>query len=166
MPIDPARAVTDGETVLATVDIAVSPPRAFAALTTADVERWWGAPGLYRFADWRSDLRVGGRWSVNVCLPHGAVLPASGEYLVVDAPHFVALTRRYEWEHPTLGRQMTKVAYRFDPIDSGTRVTVRQDDFGSPAAAREHAEGWERTLNLLRAYLSCTAARQRADHAA
>ena len=103
-----ALAITDGETVLATIDINATPQRAFEALNSAEVERWWGAPGLYRFA---------------------------------------------EWDHPTLGRQVTKVTYRFDPIEGGTRVTVRQDEFGSPAAAREHAGGWERTLYLLQAYL-------------
>jgi len=149
-----ALAITDGETVLATIDINVTPERAFEALNSAEVEQWWGAPGLYRFAGWRSEVRVGGRWQVNVCLPDGAVLPASGEYLIVQAPHRVTLTRRYDWDHPTLGRQVTKVTYRFEPTEGGTRVTVRQDEFGSPAAALEHAGGWERTLNLLQAYLT------------
>jgi uncharacterized protein YndB with AHSA1/START domain len=149
-----AHAITDGETVLATIDINVPPERAFEALDSVEVEDWWGAPGLYRMRGWQSDRRVGGRWRVDVCLPDGAVLPADGEYLVIEAPHRVTLTRHYNWNHPTLGRRVTKVTYRFDPIDGGTRVTVRQDEFGSPAAAREHAMGWERTLNLLHAYLT------------
>ena len=156
-----AKAITDGETALATIDIAVPPERAFEALNSAEVEHWWGAPGLYRFSDWQSELRVGGRWQVNVCLPDGAVLPASGEYLVLDAPHRVTLTRRYEWDHPTLGRHVTRVTYRFDPIECGTRVAVRQDDFGSREAACEHVAGWERTLNLLHGYLSRAVATRR-----
>jgi uncharacterized protein YndB with AHSA1/START domain len=103
---------------------------------------------------WRSDPRVGGRWNVDVCLPDGAILPASGEYLQVDAPHRVTLWRRYDWDHPTLGRRVTKVTYRFDLVEGGTRITVRQDEFGSPVAAHEHAAGWERTLNLLHASLT------------
>jgi uncharacterized protein YndB with AHSA1/START domain len=149
-----ALAITDGETVLATIDVNATPERAFGALNSAEVEQWWGAPGLYRFTGWRSDVRVGGRWEAKVCLPDGAVLPASGEYLIVQAPHRVTLTRRYDWDHPTLGRQVTKVTYRFDRIEGGTCITVRQDEFGSPAAAREHAHGWERTLKLLHAYLT------------
>lgn len=127
-----AQAVTDGETVLAAINIIVPPLRAFDALNTAEVEQWWGAPGLYRFDGWRSDLRVGGRWRVDVRLPGGAVRPASGEYLIVHSPHHVVLRRRYNWNHPTLGRQVTKVTYRCDPTEGGTRVTVRQDEFGSP----------------------------------
>jgi uncharacterized protein YndB with AHSA1/START domain len=144
-----ARAVTDGATVLAAVDVEASAERAFEALNSAEVERWWGAPGLYIMRGWRSDLRVGGQWRVDVCFDDGAVLQAGGEYLAVEAPHRVNLTRRYDWDHPTLGRSVTKVTYRFDPTGSGTRVTVRQDDFGSVETAREHAAGWERTLDFL-----------------
>ena len=149
-----ARAVTDGDTVLADIEIAVPPQRAFDAMTSAEVEEWWGEPDLYRLTNWRSDLRVGGRWQVDVRLPNGAILPASGEYLVVEAPHRVTLTRRYDWDHPTLGRQATRVTYRFEPAEAGTQVIVLQDEFGSPEAAREHAGGWQRTLDFLHAYLT------------
>lgn len=148
-----AQAITDGETVLAAIDIPVTPQRAFEALTSAEVETWWGAPGLYSMRGWRSDMRVGGRWSVEVHLPGGSVNPAGGEYLIVNAPRRVTLSRQYHWDHPTLGRQVTRVTYRFEPIEGGTRVTVRQDEFGSPEAAREHATGWARTLDLLCGYL-------------
>jgi uncharacterized protein YndB with AHSA1/START domain len=148
-----ARALTDGETVFATIDVAVSPRRAFEAMNSAEVERWWGAPSLYRMQGWQADRRVGGSWRVDVRLPNGTLLPADGEYLVVEAPHLVALTRRYDWDHPTLGRRVTKVIYGFDEIERGTCVTVLQGGFGSSEAAREHAAGWERTLNLLRAHL-------------
>lgn len=150
-----ARGLTDGEIVLATIDIDVPPPRVFDALNSAEVEKWWGEPSLYRMQNWQCDLRPGGRWQVDVVMPDGAVHPADGRYLVVQAPSLVVLSRRYNWDHPTLSRQVTKLTYRFDPIENGTRVTVRQEEFGSPEAAREHAAGWERTLNLLAAYLAC-----------
>jgi uncharacterized protein YndB with AHSA1/START domain len=37
-----ARAITDGDIVLATVDVAATPERVFRALTTDEAERWWG----------------------------------------------------------------------------------------------------------------------------
>jgi len=149
-----AQAITDGETVLAAIEVAASPARAFEAMTSAEVEKWWGEPDLYRFTNWRSDLRVGGRWQVDVRLPDGSTCPAGGEYLIVQAPLRVTLTRRYDWDHPTLGRRVTRVTYRFEPVEHRTQVIVRQDELGSPAAAREHAAGWARTLNLLQAYLA------------
>jgi uncharacterized protein YndB with AHSA1/START domain/quinol monooxygenase YgiN len=147
-----ASSITDCEVALATIIVEAPPERAFDALNFAEVESWWGAPGLYRMRNWRSDLRVGGNWRVDACPPDGAILPASGEYLIVEAPHRVTLTRRYDWDHPTLGRTVTRVTYRFQPIGGGTRITVRHEEFGSPEAAREHAAGWERSLNLLGAY--------------
>jgi uncharacterized protein YndB with AHSA1/START domain len=149
-----ARAITDGDIVLATVDVAATPERVFRALTTDEAERWWGAPGVYTIDDWKADVRVGGAWSLLIRLPDGSALPASGEFLQVDAPSKLVQTRRYDWDHPTLGRRLTKVTYSLLPIDSGTRVTVRHEDFGCSEPAYEHAGGWERFLDWLSAYLS------------
>ena len=74
-----ARAVTDGDIILATVNVTAPPERVFRALFSDETERWWGAPG--------------------------------------------------------------------------TRVTVRQEDFGHSQPAYEHAAGWERFLEWLAAYL-------------
>ncbi len=149
-----ARAVTDGDTVLATVDVAGPPERAFRALNTDEVERWWGSANTYRMVDWTSDLRVGGHWHVGVRFVGGdTVLPAGGAFLELDAPRKVVLTRIYEFDHPTLGRRETTVTYLCDPIETGTRVTVRHEGFGSSEAAHEHAYGWERMLGWLGHYL-------------
>jgi uncharacterized protein YndB with AHSA1/START domain len=59
-----ARAVTYGGTVLATVDVVMSPGRAFQALTTDETERWWGSADTYRIIGWTADVRVGGQWSL------------------------------------------------------------------------------------------------------
>ena len=45
--------------------------------------------------------------------------------------------RHYDWDRPMLARQVTKITYRFDPIERWARITVRQGEFGSP----EHAGG-------------------------
>jgi len=150
-------AVTDGETVLACIDLPATPERVFNALNSAEVERWWGSPETYRMTDWRADLRAGGRWSVNV--RHGdSVNPASGLYSLVEAPHRVAFSRIYDWPHPTLGGVETQVVYTFTATGEGTRLTVRHDGFGRrTAAAQEHAAGWERTLSWLERYLRCGA---------
>ncbi|MGH2881580.1 MAG: SRPBCC family protein, partial [Solirubrobacteraceae bacterium] len=148
-------AVTDGETVLATMDIPTTPGRLFRALTTAECERWWGAPDTYRATTWKSDTRVGGRWSVDIRLGDGSGFPASGTYLEIDEPSRIVLTRRYDWDYPEFGRRDTRVTYLLDPIASGTRVTVRQDGFaGFRGTAEHHAKGWEGFLKYLATYLS------------
>jgi uncharacterized protein YndB with AHSA1/START domain len=148
------RAVTDGDTVLATMDMEATPERVFGALTTAECERWWGAPDTYRTTRWKSDVRVGGAWSCVTVLADGTEFPASGEYLAVNAPHRVVQTRRYDWDYPELGRRETTVTYLLDTIDGGTRVTVRQDGFaGLRGPAEHHVEGWENFLNYLAKYV-------------
>jgi len=49
---DVARAITDGEIVLATVDVGAPPDRVFRALMTDECERWWGMPGVYTTEAW------------------------------------------------------------------------------------------------------------------
>jgi uncharacterized protein YndB with AHSA1/START domain len=149
-----AVAITGGDTVLATADVARPPERVIRALTTDEVERWWGSADTYRMAGWTADVRVGGRWSVAPRTADGRTLPAGGVFLEIDAPRRVVQTRRYEWDHPRLGRRETTVTYRLDPTTTGTRVTVRHDGFaGRSDAADEHAKGWERVLGWLAAYL-------------
>lgn len=152
--VSPSRALSDGETVVATVEVEATPERIFEALTTKEVERWWGAPDVYCIKNWSADLRIGGRWSLDVCLPDGTVLPASGEFLNIQKPHRIAQTRMYKFDHPTLGRRVTAVTYTLDRSPRGTRITVRHDGFGGlQVAADEHAAGWVRLLNWLEKYL-------------
>lgn len=149
-----ARAITDGETILATVDIPAPPERIFHALTTAECEEWWGAPETYRVTDWRADLRVGGQWSLVVRLPDGGAFPASGRFLEIESPRRIVQTRRYDWDYPELGQHDTTVTYLLEPLSSGTRVTVRQDGFAGLRGPAHHlVEGWEEFLGYLANYL-------------
>lgn len=155
-----ARAVTDGETVLATVDVAVAADRVFRALTTAETEDWWGASDTYRTTQWKSDVRVGGSWSCVTRLADGTEFPASGEYLAIEPNRRVVQTRRYDWDYPELGRRDTTVTYIMNPIATGTRVTVRHDGFsGLLGPAEHHVDGWEGFLGYLAKYLDSEAAR-------
>ncbi len=153
----PPRAVADAETgiVLATMDVTAPPARVYQALTDGpEIEHWWGAPGVYNMREWKADTRVGGRYTVSVLLPNGQSMPASGEFRVLDEPHKITHTRKYEWEHPALGMRVTTITYLLDAIPTGTRITVRHEGFGGcAAAAYEHADGWERVLGWLDGYL-------------
>ena len=82
-----ARAVTDGDIVLATLDVAAAPERVFRALTTDEAERWWGAPGVYTIDAWKADVRVGGAWSSASSVSRTAPRsPRAASSLQVDAP--------------------------------------------------------------------------------
>lgn len=61
----------------------------------------------------------------------------------------------YDWGYPTLGRRVTTVTYRPDPLAGGTRVTVTHEGFvGLRKPADEHVAGWEGFLSWLEAYLT------------
>jgi uncharacterized protein YndB with AHSA1/START domain len=150
------RAVADGGggTIIATAQVEASPERVFQALTTDEVERWWGHPELYRSTGWKADLRVRGGWSVTVRLVDGTTNVGSGEFAEIDVPRKLVMTRRFE-KHPLQGTRETTITYRLDRVDGGTLVTVRDEGFvGRSEAAYGNAEHWERVLAWLAAYLA------------
>ena len=154
LPCRAPRAVIDGGSILATVEVAAPPERVWRALTTNEVEQWWGSDDTYYINQWAADLRLGGDWNLVVRTGDGKTYPVGGTFLKIDAPYKLVQTRKYEWNHPTLGRAATIVTYRLNPIDGGTRVTVRHDGFAGRAdAAKEHALDWERFLCWLEACL-------------
>ncbi|TPK94768.1 SRPBCC domain-containing protein [Mesorhizobium sp. B2-4-12] len=153
MHLPTLHAMTNGDTVFATVDLSASPERVFRALSTDQVELWWGSADTYRMVDWSADLRVGGRWSVTVRTADGRSLPAGGHILEIEAPRRIVQTRAYAWDHPTLGRRETKVAWLLQPVAAGTRLTICHGGFaGLAEAAAEHADGWARVLTWLAGY--------------
>ncbi len=52
---------------------------------------------------------------------------------------------------------MTKVTTHLSPVEHGTRVVVRHEDFGASEPAIEHAGGWERMLDWLGEHLRAEA---------
>ena len=148
------QAMANAETVMASADLSAPPEEVVAALVSKEVERWWGSPETYRMTGWNADFRVGGHWNVTVMTTDGRRLPASGRFLEIEERRIVQ-TRRYDWDHLTLGRRETTVAYLLEPTASGTRLTVCHGGFaGFADAAAEHAEGWARVLGWLQGYLS------------
>jgi uncharacterized protein YndB with AHSA1/START domain len=141
-------------TIIATAVIAASPERVFRALTTEEVERWWGSPGFYRQTGWTADLRVCGQWSVTVRFADGSTNGGSGEFAEIDRPRKLVMTRKFE-SHPLLGTRETTITYRLDAVAAGTRLTVRDEGFvGRGEAAYGNAEHWERVLAWLGTYLA------------
>jgi uncharacterized protein YndB with AHSA1/START domain len=141
-------------TIIATAEFDVSPERVFSALTTNEVETWWGHPDFYWQTEWKADRRVCGEWSVVVRFNDGNTNGGSGEFAEIDSPRKVVMTRKFQM-HPLLGTRETLITYRIDPITTGTRLTVRDGGYiGRIDAAFGNAEQWERVLSWLGAYLT------------
>lgn len=151
-----ARAVADvsSGTILATVEIASPPERVFTALTSADdVVKWWGSADSYRTTEWTMKLEPGTPWRGSGVGSDGTPFSVEGEVLEVDAPRRLVWTWRAAWD----GGNTTKVTYTLEPIDGGTRVTLRHEGFADRHdACRMHGEGWERVLGWAKAHLSAS----------
>lgn len=148
-----ARAIADTQqgTILATVDIAAPPERVFEALTRSeDVLRWWGSDNGYRTTLWEADVRPGGKWRAGGKKSDGQTYSVEGEFTEVEAPNRVVFTWRADWDAPN----ETCVTYMLEPLEEGTRLTLRHEGFADRVAARQgHTAGWERVLGWLQADL-------------
>jgi uncharacterized protein YndB with AHSA1/START domain len=152
------RAVADGRggTIIAVAEIAASPEQVFQAVTSNEVERWWGHPEYYRQTDWKGDLQVCGPWSVQVVFKDGSTNDGSGEFAEIDPPRKLVMTRKFE-KHPLQGSRETTITYRLEPVANGTRLTVREEGYiGRSEAAYGNAEHWERVLGWLDIYMRRT----------
>ena len=131
--------------VLARVEIAVAPERVFQALTTEELTKWWGADDQYRTTRFSIELRPGGRWRSDGRGRDGSDFHVEGEVLEVDPPKRLVQTWKPSWEPGP----PTTIVYTLEPIDGGTRVTVRHSGFIDPASCDSHANGWTRVLGWL-----------------
>jgi uncharacterized protein YndB with AHSA1/START domain len=148
-----ATAVADVEKglILATVEIAATPERVFEALVREeDVLRWWKSDQGYQTTHWEADVRSGGKWRAGGRMQDGRAYKVEGEFTEVESPHRLAFTWRPDWDAP----HETHVTYVLEPIENGTRLTLRHEGFADRVAAcRNHTSGWERVLGLLQADL-------------
>jgi uncharacterized protein YndB with AHSA1/START domain len=147
-----ARAVADvtAGMLLASIEIKASPERVFRAIASEDIARWWGSPDLYRVTRWTGDLRVGGRWRSEGVAKDGKPFEVSGEYVEIDPPKKLV----HSWEPKWVDGPTTKVTYLLEPIEGGTRLTVRHEGFaGAADACQSHAQGWERVFTWLSSWL-------------
>lgn len=147
-----ARAVADLKdgVIVATVEIAASPERVFRALTTEELAQWWGEEGAYRVTGHKADLRVGGSWISTGTSADGTTFSVSGTILELEPPRRLVQTWKYDWE----GGGETKLTYQLDPIEGGTRLTVRHEGFADRKAAESHTSGWKKVLGWLVAHLA------------
>jgi uncharacterized protein YndB with AHSA1/START domain len=152
----------DQDTIVSEIFIAAPPARVFQAITDPNqMPLWWGAQGLYRLNECKSDLRVGGKWSSVGAGTDGKPFRVEGEYMEIDPPRLLVYTWISSW-----GSQKTLVRWELEPqsvhglhpsgprrAGTGTLVKVRHEGFaGNLASAMEHSEGWKRVLGWLVAF--------------
>ena len=134
------------------IDIAASPDRVFACLTTPDeLLHWWTSfdvPSTY----FEFDARPGGRWLARWRLPDGREFEMGGEVVDIRAPTLLELTWRDE-RYPNL--PPTRVRYELTELPGGCQLRLTHDGFdGARPDFDDYNGGWRSVLGKLRWYVS------------
>jgi uncharacterized protein YndB with AHSA1/START domain len=146
-----ARAVADlvDGRIVASVELAVAPGRAFQALASREVLDWWVNPGVFDMREWTGDVRVGGRWCASG-IARGAPCSLEGEFLEVDPPRKLVHT----WHIVGAPGTPSTVTYFLEPIAGGTRLTVHHAGIAAPDQRSNVGEGWRSSFDRLSDILS------------
>jgi len=141
----------DQDTIHAEIFIAAPPARVFAALTDAQqMPQWWGQKEIYRVTKFEADIRTGGKWKSSGVSANGETFEVGGEYLEVDPPRLIVQTWLASWTHTFT----TSVRWELRPQSNGTLVKLTHSGFaGRPAAAQDHAKGWQLVLSWAQGYV-------------
>jgi len=131
-------------TMRLTVDLPASPDRVFRALGSAEITQWWVRPGVFDTREWSGDVRKGGRWTASG-IGGGNPYALEGEFTEVDAPRKLAHT----WHLVGTPAAPTSVAYKLEPIDGGTRLTLTHEGFTTPEGCTNTCTGWETSFERL-----------------
>ena len=112
----------------------------FDAWTSEEVlRRWFHADPEWETPTAEVDLRVGGRLRLVMRDPKaGEDHGASGEYTVVDPPHRLAFT--WKWDHHDSERQLIEL--EFTERDGATIVRMTSHGIASEERVDSHREGW------------------------
>lgn len=128
-------------------EIAATPEQLYAAWTEPELMRGWMARTV------EADVRVGGRYRMEVDQPDGLVHVFTGQYLELDPPHRLVMT--FAAEGPGIDEPIAdeKVTVLLEQVGDGrTRVTIRNTWTGEAWGDDAYdalREGWGLWLDLL-----------------
>ena len=135
-----------GTTPVVTVrrHIAAPPEKVFAAWTDEKGMERWMCPAPSERADVSLDVRVGGRFRIDMH-GQGQVHEHEGEYLEVDPPRRLVFT----WVSKSTGGRDSRVTVDLAPAGGGTDVVLTHEGLPSADSAQGHETGWTDILRKL-----------------
>lgn len=123
------------------------PERVWAAWTTPDaLSRWFGPDGT-TVTNVSVDLRVDGRYRVEMQSKDGELHCVGGSYLVVEPPARLVFT----WAWASTPERESRVTVELAAADTGTALTLTHERFADRGATERHAEGWSSSFVRLAA---------------
>ncbi len=113
--------------------------------------RWWGPAG-FASPSIELDLRVGGRYRIEMKPPEGAAFFLQGEFRQVDPPSRLIYT--FRWEQPDPDDRETVVTLSLVDLGGKTELALDQGPFATEARLALHTGGWSDSLDKLAEVLS------------
>lgn len=128
------------------------PERVFAAWTDPRLlKQWWG-PIDSIVTDVEVDLRVGGQYRLGIQVSTQAIYVVHGVYQVIQPPHKLVFTWR--WENPEMDIGTSLVSIEFRAKGNRTELQLTHERLPTPETRLQHNEGWESILEKLKRFLS------------
>ncbi|MCG3117731.1 MAG: SRPBCC domain-containing protein [Candidatus Manganitrophus sp. SA1] len=122
----------------------------FEAWTRPDKIMQWFAPGEMTIPLAEVDLRVGGRYRIQMKDPDGGEThTTTGVYKEILPPQRLVFTWR--WEGPD--SQETEVTIELKEKDGGTELTLTHARFANTESRDKHQHGWNGCLENLSRFL-------------
>ena len=138
----------DDATLIVTRLLNATPERAFQAWTSAEHIQQWMRPEPGMVIPLASmDLRVGGKYRIQMKMPDGEFFTAVGEFREVKAPERLVYT--WDWEKDGSGAEFGEVEGRpslitveFLKRGEGTEFVLTHSRFATVESRDNHAQGW------------------------
>jgi uncharacterized protein YndB with AHSA1/START domain len=128
---------------------------AFKAWTSPEHIQRWMQPEPGMVVPWASmDLRVGGKFRIQMKNPDGEFFTAVGVFQEVKAPERLVYT--WDWEKDGSGEEFgevegkpTLITVEFHKRGERTEMVLMHSRFASVESRDNHARGWSRILDSL-----------------
>jgi len=159
MKIDSEVEKPDDATLVLRRRLNATPERVFQAWTSPEhIQHWMRPePGMV-VPSVRMDLRVGGRFRIQMQNPDGEYFTAVGEFREVEAPERLVYT--WDWEKDGGGTDFGEVEGKTSVITveflkrgKQTEFVMTHTRFATVQSRDGHAEGWSRAVESLAKFL-------------
>jgi uncharacterized protein YndB with AHSA1/START domain len=136
----------------------------FSALTEPEeLAKWWGPHG-FTVPSVELDLRVGGRYRIEMQPPEGDAFYLTGEFREIDPPARLAYT--FRWEDPTPDDRETLVTLSLRELGESTELVFTQGTFAAERRLALHTAGWTDGFERLEKLMSSGAVADEASETA
>jgi uncharacterized protein YndB with AHSA1/START domain/predicted enzyme related to lactoylglutathione lyase len=129
--------------------------RVYAAWTSAEELKQWFGPESCRVTSARIDLRVGGKYHMDITSERMGEVKLDGVYREIAPPSRLVFTWKFSGP-PELEFPDTLVTVDFRGVEEGTDVQITHEELPNAEIRDDHTEGWNGCLDKLQKALDPT----------